>query len=1008
MTIIQHRRGLASEWATSTYVLAVGEIGYETDTNLFKFGDGVHVYSELAYATTGGEQGPTGAIGPTGPTGPTGAASTVAGPTGSQGPTGTQGPTGSQGPTGPTGAQGIQGSQGVQGIQGSTGPTGPTGSQGPTGPTGATGAASNVAGPTGSTGPTGLQGPVGLTGPQGDTGPQGSQGVQGNVGDTGPTGPTGSQGPTGPTGPTGATGTNGLTGPTGPQGEIGLTGATGPTGPTGAPGSFGGAVFTYNYLTNTTHSDPGAGNLKFNSALTTATELYIDPLDATNTNITAYLNTIDDSTSTIKGHFRVEEVGAPGNYVYYAINGTHVHEGSEDFFHVPVVYLSGSVASWTNGTDVTITFVRTGDAGDPGLGGTIANWGSFWDTTDHPVTDTTAAYPITINSYDPAGQGVSVLNGSEITVTNAGTYNIQFSAQLLNTDEQIHNANIWLRKDGSDLADSNGQLTVPSKHGSENGQMVTAWNYVLHMDAGSHVQIMFSAKSTAVSIETIAAGTAPNTPQTPAVIVTVTQVTYTQVGPTGPTGPISTVPGPTGPTGATGATGAQGNTGPTGPTGSSGAQGPTGPTGAQGPQGTQGVQGDQGNIGPTGPAGTNGTNGADGVTGPTGPTGATGAASTVTGPTGAQGIQGPTGPQGNQGIQGEQGIQGNAGATGPTGPAGTNGTNGTNGADGATGPTGPQGSIGPTGPQGPAGANGTNGATGDTGPQGPTGDAGPTGADGTNGIDGVDGADGPQGPAGIASAIAPITVTGPTGAQTIGITDASISLSGAVTTDVQSFAGKKTFTGDVDLTSNAGSTSSTTGALKVTGGVGISENVFVGSNATIGGNLSVTGNITFGGTSTVLTATNLEITDSLIYLASTQYTTDNLDIGIFAAYSPTGTGHVHTGLIRNSTSKVWNLISGAAEPTANSVSLSGVTYDSMKLGAIETTGAATIAGSIAANGGISGATSKNMTVASLMPSAGTASTGVSVIMVASAQNATSPTKRPNGDNLVTGDVWISW
>jgi hypothetical protein len=73
------------------------------------------------------------------------------------------------------------------------------------------------------------------------------------------------------------------------------------------------------------------------------------------------------------------------------------------------------------------------------------------------------------------------------------------------------------------------------------------------------------------------------------------------------------------------------------------------------------------------------------------------------------------------------------------------------------------------------GAAGTNGATGDTGP---------------------------QGPAGIASATAPVTVTGPTGAQTIAITDASNTLSGAVTTGTQTFAGAKTFNGVI--TANGG------------------------------------------------------------------------------------------------------------------------------------------------------------------------------------------------------------
>ena len=65
-------------------------------------------------------------------------------------------------------------------------------------------------------------------------------------------------------------------------------------------------------------------------------------------------------------------------------------------------------------------------------------------------------------------------------------------------------------------------------------------------------------------------------------------------------------------------------------------------------------------------------------------------------------------------------------------------------------------------------------------------------------------------------------------------------------------------------------------------------------------------------------------------------------------------------------------------------------------------------GTITVNGGITGAAAKNMTVASLMPSGGTASTGVGVVMSAATTGASAPTKRPDGTNLVAGDIWISW
>ena len=118
---IKWRRDLAANWTSVNPVLATGEAGYETDTGLFKIGDGATAWNDLPYINTAGGTGPTGPTGPIGPqgnTGPTGATGAVGptGPTGSTGATGAVGPTGPIGPTGATGAVGP------------TGPTGPSGS----------------------------------------------------------------------------------------------------------------------------------------------------------------------------------------------------------------------------------------------------------------------------------------------------------------------------------------------------------------------------------------------------------------------------------------------------------------------------------------------------------------------------------------------------------------------------------------------------------------------------------------------------------------------------------------------------------------------------------------------------------------------------------------------------------------------------------------------------------------------------------------------------------------
>ena len=135
--VLQLRHGTAADWVPVNPLLAVGELGYETDTGLFKIGNGLTGWNSLPY---GGLHGPTGPTGITGPTGFNG----TAGATGATGPTGI-GPTGPTGigATGPTGATGAVGAGGTTGTTGPTGATGPTGLTGVTGPTGAIGASTD-------------------------------------------------------------------------------------------------------------------------------------------------------------------------------------------------------------------------------------------------------------------------------------------------------------------------------------------------------------------------------------------------------------------------------------------------------------------------------------------------------------------------------------------------------------------------------------------------------------------------------------------------------------------------------------------------------------------------------------------------------------------------------------------------------------------------------------------------------------------------------------------------
>lgn len=46
---LQFRTGLAADWTNSTYVLAVGEPGFESDTGFIKIGNGVDLWPSLSY-----------------------------------------------------------------------------------------------------------------------------------------------------------------------------------------------------------------------------------------------------------------------------------------------------------------------------------------------------------------------------------------------------------------------------------------------------------------------------------------------------------------------------------------------------------------------------------------------------------------------------------------------------------------------------------------------------------------------------------------------------------------------------------------------------------------------------------------------------------------------------------------------------------------------------------------------------------------------------------------------
>ena len=143
-------------------------------------------------------------------------------------------------------------------------------------------------------------------------------------------------------------------------------------------------------------------------------------------------------------------------------------------------------------------------------------FGSFSDTTDQLAAATNTAYAMTFDTTDIS---VGVTRGtptSRIYVDTSNVYNIQFSAQLDTTVSGSHLTWIWLRVNGTDVPNSASQVRTQGN----NDALVAAWNFLVQLNAGDYIELMWASDSTGVFLN--AAASAAFRPAIPSVILTVT------------------------------------------------------------------------------------------------------------------------------------------------------------------------------------------------------------------------------------------------------------------------------------------------------------------------------------------------------------------------------------------------------------------------------------------------------------------------------------------------------
>jgi hypothetical protein len=155
-------------------------------------------------------------------------------------------------------------------------------------------------------------------------------------------------------------------------------------------------------------------------------------------------------------------------------------------------------------------------------GGRFMNnpYGAFQDSTDQVAANTTTAYPVTFNTTD-FSNGVTIASGSRITVANDGIWNLQFSIQFKNTTNDGQDVDIWFRKNGTNIANSNSRFHPPPRKSSgDPSHIIAALNFFIDMAANDYVEIVWRTENTGVSIEHFETSTSPTRPAVPSAIVT--------------------------------------------------------------------------------------------------------------------------------------------------------------------------------------------------------------------------------------------------------------------------------------------------------------------------------------------------------------------------------------------------------------------------------------------------------------------------------------------------------
>jgi hypothetical protein len=186
--------------------------------------------------------------------------------------------------------------------------------------------------------------------------------------------------------------------------------------------------------------------------------------------------------------------------------------------------LNNVLRLYFNRIDAILDQLKIGSGAIDGSGIRLP-YGAFSSDQDQTTTANTATL-MTLNTTD-FSNNVGLDIGSKIKATTPGIYNLQFSTQFQNTDNQIQDISIWLKQNGTDIAGSTGLVSIPARKSASAGEeahQITGWNYYVSMNADDYIQIYWSTTLASVTIQHYPTSASPTRPSTQSVVATLSFV----------------------------------------------------------------------------------------------------------------------------------------------------------------------------------------------------------------------------------------------------------------------------------------------------------------------------------------------------------------------------------------------------------------------------------------------------------------------------------------------------